>query len=131
MSDAQEYDAIYKQLLSEKGRAELGDDILRQEKIADKIQKFLDTYPTTLKPDRDPATPWIHLSLYEIVRRCIQTAIDVIHDVGQVVSMKEYYSNATLRRNVVKIFTQEDRRIYVGLWLVFLSFVLYFIDSAA
>ena len=126
-----EYDGIYNQIMSEKGRAEIGDDIVRQERVVEKIQKFLDEYPKIIPPDRNPDTPWIQLSLYEIVRRCLKTAIDIIQDISGVVSIRPYYSSSTIRRKIVQIFTREDRRIYVGIWLIFLSFILYFIDSAA
>ena len=126
-----DYDTIYKQLMSAKGREELGDDPLRQEKMVEKIQKFLDTYPTTLPPEKDPNTPWVKLPLQEIYKRTLQTAMDVINDMSTILSQKEYISSASFRRKLVTAFTREDRRLYIGIWLIFLSFILYFIDSAA
>lgn len=126
-----EYDVLYKQLLSDRGRAEIGDDPLRQEKMVEKIQQFLDTYPQTVAPEKDPNHPWIKLPLHEVYKRSLQTAIDVVQDVSGIVSQKDFISQTSLRRQVVTAFTREDRRIYIGIWLIFLSFVLYFIDSAA
>lgn len=123
-----DYDLLYKQLLSDRGRAELGDDPLRQEKMVEKIQQFLDTYPSTV-PEKN--IPWVKLSMQDIYKRSLQTAIDVIHDMSGIVSQKDFMSKTSLRRQVVTAFTREDRRIYIGIWLIFLSFVLYFIDSAA
>ena len=127
----QEFDQLYNQLMSDKGRTEIGDDIIRQEKIVDKIQQFLNTYPSIIPPDKNPNTPWIKLSLYEIIRRSIQTAIDLIDDISNIISMRKYYGNITTRRQIVQAFTKEERRIYVGIWFIFISFILYFIDSAA
>lgn len=126
-----DYDAIYKQLLSTKGREELGEDPLRQEKMVQKIQEFLDKYPTTLPPEKNPSTPWVKLPLQEIYKRTLQTAIDVIVDVSSILSQKDFLSNASFRRKLVLAFTREDRRLYIGIWFIVLSFVIYFIDSAA
>lgn len=126
-----DYDTIYKQLLSAKGREELGDDPLRQQKMVEKIQEFLDKYPTTLPPEKDPNTPWVKLPLQVIYKRTLQTAIDVIMDVSNILSQKDFLSNASFRRKLVVAFTREDRRLYIGLWLIILSFIIYFIDSAA
>lgn len=131
MGTKEDYDMLYRQLLSEQGRAELGDDTLRQERIAEKIQQFLDTYPKSIPPDKNPMTPWVKLSIHEVLQRSIQTAIDILKDISAIVSNRQYYSSATVRRQLFTVFTREDRRIYVGIWLIFFSFVVYFIDSAA
>ena len=126
-----DYETIYKQLMSKQGREELGDDPLRQQKMVEKIQEFLDKYPTIVPPEKDPSTPWVKLPLQVIYKRTLQTAIDVIQDVSSILSQKEFLSNASFRRKLVVAFTREDRRLYIGIWFVFLSFVIYFIDSAA
>jgi hypothetical protein len=126
-----DYETIYKQLMSKRGREELGDDPLRQEKMVDKIQEFLDKYPTIVPPEKDPNTPWVKLPVQVIYKRTLQTAIDVIVDMSTILSQKEFLSSASFRRKLVLAFTREDRRLYIGIWLIFLSFVIYFIDSAA
>lgn len=117
--------------MSDRGRAELGDDPLRQERMVEKIQRFLDTYPATIPLDKRPDAPYFKLSLQEIYKRCLKTAIDIVSDVSAILTMKDGMSVATFRRRLFETFTLPDRKFYVGIWLVFLSFVLYFIDSAA
>lgn len=131
MSAKEEYQRIYRQLTSERGLAELGDDPLRQERMIDKIQRFLDTYPTTIPMDKQSNAPYFKLSVQEIYKRSLQTAIDIVKDVSAVLSNRDTLSNAVFRRRLFAAFTHPDRRFYVGIWLVILSFVLYFIDSAA
>lgn len=131
MATRQEYEQLYKQLLSDKGLAELGEDPNKRDDVIAKIQRFLDTYPSTTPMDKRPDAPYMKLSLAEVYRRSIQTAIDIVRDISNIVSNRDVYSNATFRRKVFEVFTLPDRRFYVGVWLVFLSFVLYFIDSAA
>lgn len=99
--------------------------------MIEKIQRFLDTYPNTLPMDKRADAPYFRLSLQEIYRRSLQTAIDIIKDVSQILSNRDVLSSAVFRRRIFEAFTHPDRRFYVGIWLVVLSFVLYFIDSAA
>jgi hypothetical protein len=97
----------------------------------DKIQRFLDTYPNTIPMDKRPDAPFLKLSIAEVYRRAIQTAIDIVGDVATLLDNRDTLSAATFRRRLFEVFTLPERRFYVGVWLVFLSFVLYFIDSAA
>lgn len=131
MATREDYDKLYAQLLSQSGREELGDDPMRQEKMVEKIQRFLDTYPDTIPTDKRPDAPYFKLSIQEVYRRSLQTAIDIIRDVSGILTQRESMSNASFRRRVFEVFTQPERAFYVGIWLIFLSFVLYFIDSAA
>jgi hypothetical protein len=67
----------------------------------------------------------------ELFRRTIKTSIDIINDVSDALSQREAMGAAQFRRKLVSIFTAPERRLYVGFWMVFLSIVLYFIDSSA
>lgn len=131
MASREDYDKLYAQLLSKSGREELGDDPLRQEKMIEKIQRFLDTYPDTTPIDKRPDAPYFKLSIQEVYRRSLQTAIDIIRDISAILTQRESMSNVAFRRRVFEVFTKPERAFYVGLWLILLSFVLYFIDSAA
>ena len=72
MATREEYDRLYRQLLSKTGRSEIGDDPLRQERVVEKIQKFLDTYPNTIPFDKCPNAPYFKLSVQEVYRRTLQ-----------------------------------------------------------
>jgi len=71
------------------------------------------------------------LSLNEIFRKTIQTAIDIINDISDAITNRELISSTEFRRSIFLAFTLQERRIYVGIWLIVFSFVLYFIDSSA
>lgn len=71
------------------------------------------------------------MTLRQLYKNTIQTAIDVIQETSDTVSERPYISDTTFRRRLVEIFTFPDRRLYVGIWLIVISFILYFIDSAA
>jgi phosphoenolpyruvate carboxylase len=129
--DYKEYQTLYNKLLTEKGLLSIEDDVNEKEKVLDKINDFLGKYPTLLPKDRLPSTSITQLSVTEIYRRTLQTLIDIINELSEIISQKNYVSQATFRRRLFEVFTKPERRLYVGLMLVFLSFVLYFVDSAA
>lgn len=122
-----------REILQDKyGRVDISDD---PEKLA-AINAFLQTYPY------DPANknanaksgpsngPWVDLPVRKLYIASIQTAIDIINDVSDMFSQQPFIGQADFRRGIFDAFARPDRRTYVGFWLIFLSFVLYFIDSA-
>jgi hypothetical protein len=100
-----------------------------REKTINTINAFLKDYPKTLAPA--PNAPWIDLPVRDLVRKSIETMVDIINDIATIVSQKDQYSSTEYRRQMVNVFFQPSRRLYVGFWLIFASFILYFIDSAA
>lgn len=130
------YANIVKLLQSSSGRAELGDD----PKKLDDINAFLRAFPfrgaSHTQNTSDPyglsgSGPWTNMSVKHIFLQSIQTAIDIINDVSKAISQRNMISATDYRRELYSAFTAPARRTYVGIWLIFLSFVLYFIDSAA
>jgi hypothetical protein len=132
------YANIVKLLQSSSGRAELGDD----PKKLDDINAFLRAFPyrgesqTREQTASDPyglssSGPWTNMSVKQIFLQSIQTAIDIINDVSKTISQRNMISATDYRRELYSAFTAPSRRTYVGIWLIFLSFILYFIDSAA
>lgn len=76
-------------------------------------------------------TPVPDMTLRSLYRNTLQTAIDMIQEIGTTLSARPYTSDTEFRRSIVNTFIQPGRRLYVGLWLCVLAFVFYFIDSAA
>lgn len=71
------------------------------------------------------------MTLRQVYKNTIQTAIDVIQDSSEVLSEKPYMTDVSFRRRMVEIFTLPERRLYMGIWLIVIAFILYFIDSTA
>jgi hypothetical protein len=121
---------VYKDIQSGIGRVNIGNDsnVLKQ------INDFLSVYPqrNIRKTSDGKITPntWIDMSLREVFQQTIQVTIDIINDISNLISDKPFMNDTDFRRKMFDIFAREDRRIYVGILLIFLSFVLYFIDSA-
>lgn len=129
--DMKDIEDMHTMLTDPNKRIQISDDKNKQREFIEKANAFLDAYNKRLLPDEDPLTPWTSLSLREIARKTIRTAIDIINDISNAVSIRETISGADYRRLIFSAFTLPERRVYVGIWLVFLSFILYFIDSAA
>jgi hypothetical protein len=129
--DMKDIEDMHTMLTDPNKRIQISDDKNKQREFIEKANAFLDAYNKRLLPDDDPLTPWTSLSLREIARKTIRTAIDIINDISNTVSIRETISGADYRRLIFSAFTLPERRVYVGIWLVFLSFILYFIDSAA
>ena len=109
------------------GRAQLGDD---PEKL-ETINNFLKTFPYKEREKKKKSEIlWIDMSVRELFQKTIQTMIDIINEVSDIISQRNIMSSVDFRRNIFEAFTKPERRTYVGIWMIFLSFVLYFIDSA-
>lgn len=127
--DHKEYKKIYDKLLTKEGRYEFSQDTRKQDDMLARVNTFLDTYPTFSEGSEEETLP--DMSLRTFVSKTVQTMIDMIHDISLLVSSRSSMGNVTFRREVFKVVTEPSRRVFVGVWLVFFSFVLYFIDSAA
>jgi hypothetical protein len=130
-NDETTYKAIYANLLASANKT-VGPDVPvdERQKVIDTINRFLKEYPKQLPPIPENQ-PWTNVPVRDLAKKSIDTSVDIINDISTLISNRQQYSNTEYRRQFVDIFFRPERRLYVGFWLVFLSFVLYFIDSAA
>jgi hypothetical protein len=129
--DYKQYQQLYQQLLTDSGLNKVENTLGEKEKVLKQINEFLGKYPNIISKDKNESTPIFELSIKELYRRTLQTSIDIINDLSEIISQKNYVSNATFRRKLFEIFTKPERRLYVGILLILLSFILYFIDASA
>lgn len=129
--DFKEYKQLYQQLMSEKGRAEIGDDPNRTAEVEKKINAFLATYENSIPIEKRANASITQLPVREVYRRCLTVMIDIINDISRILSERDTLSSANLRRQIFYAVTNPERRLYVGIWLIFISAVLYFIDSSS
>ena len=130
-NDGTTYKAIYANLLASANKT-VGPDVSvdERQKVIDTINRFLKEYPKQLPPIPENQ-PWTNVPVRDLAKKSIDTSVDIINDIATLISNRQQYSSTEYRRQFVDIFFRPERRLYVGFWLVFLSFVLYFIDSAA
>mgnify|MGYP001284817396 FL=1 len=97
--------------------------------IERKINQLLESLPQNVDIKNSKI---IHqLTINELYKNTIQTIIDVINDVSVFVSYNMDLSKIENRKVIFEIFFRKERRIYVGIILIILSFILYFIDSSS
>jgi hypothetical protein len=72
----------------------------------------------------------IDLSIGKIYENTIQTIFDIINEIVYLIDNSNYYKNDYYNQ-YINIFTKNDRLFYIGIILIILSFVIYFIDGAS
>jgi hypothetical protein len=124
---------IYNQFQNDVRKQTLGNDPFLQQDTINKINQFLNTYPSSKASVnyKDATTgPWTDLPVKTLYYKTIHALIDIINDFSEILSNMDSDDSTTTRRKLVKALFQKDRRVYVGMIFIFLSFVLYFIDAA-
>lgn len=129
--DYKEYKEVYQQLLSQKGREEIGNDTNNTKALETKINDFLSKYPSVIPRDKDPNTPFHLLSLKAIFNRTMRVAIDIIQDVSGILSQQSKMGSVSTRRKIIEAMTRPERRVYLGIWLIFFALVFFFVDGSS
>jgi hypothetical protein len=97
--------------------------------IEKKLNQLFDVLPQS---DNVQIPKMIHeYTVYEIYQGTLETAINVINDITALNAEIQYMDSQIYRQKLIDIFLLPERRIYVGIILVILSFILYFIDGAS
>jgi hypothetical protein len=129
-----EFENLYNDLQNDLTAQTIGSDPLLQKNAIEKINLFLAKYPNTkANPNYNDVNliPWTDLPVKELYKGSIKTLVDIINDISDSISENEIDGSVATRRKIVDAFFRKDRRVYVGLLFIFISFILYFIDSTA
>jgi len=124
---------IYTQFQNDIRKQTLGNDPLLQQDTINKINQFLNTYPSSkasVNYKDITGGPWTDLPVKTLYYKTIHALIDIINEFSDILSNMDSDDSTTTRRKLVKALFQKDRRVYVGILFIFLSFILYFIDAA-
>jgi hypothetical protein len=100
-----------------------------EKQIENKLNNLMETLPDKL-PDKDLKKNAYNLTIRELYKNTLQTIIDIINDVIELNNSKITDVNYYITK-VIYILTEDDRKLYVGIILVILSFIIYFIDGAS
>jgi hypothetical protein len=101
-----------------------------EKQIELKLNGLLKTLPDTL-PKNNKIKPIYNLTIKELYKNTLQSLIDIINDIVDVYNKKDYINNNNYIFILYNIFTKDNRKIYVGIMLIILSFIIYFIDGAS
>jgi hypothetical protein len=101
-----------------------------EEHIERKINSLMLTLPDKL-PEKNVAKPIYKLTIKELYKNTLQNMIDIINEITEAYSKKEYYDIQNYMYVIIDILSKDDRKTYVGIIIIFLSFIIYFIDGAS
>ena len=107
------------------------DNKIIEETIENKFNQLINHLPNILSdtnPIHKDTNDFFHLTIIDIYKNTIQTIIDIINDIIELYETS--YSQVKFNR-LLYIFLNENRMFYIGIILVILSFVIYFIDGAS
>ena len=99
-----------------------------EENVEKKVNQLFDVLPQDVSV-KIPKMIYDY-TILELYSGTIQTIIDIINDTTELYSEKSYIDNKMFRQRLLNIFLKDNRKIFVGISLVILSFILYFIDGA-
>lgn len=100
-----------------------------EQNIEKKINQILETLPQSSEKN---VPKMIHeYTVGELYSGTIQTVVEIINEFTALNADKKYIDSKEYFKKLFNIFLKKDRKIFVGIVLVILSFILYFIDGAA
>lgn len=100
-----------------------------EKRIESKLNDLLQTLPD--KPLQAEAKRIYDMTVSEIYKNTLQTAIDIINEVGEMYMNKDYVDSTNYMTVLMNILLKDNRKIYLGIMLIGLSFIIYFIDGAS
>jgi len=92
--------------------------------LLEEIPNFKKDITNEIKIEND----FFNFSILETYQNTIQTIIDIINDMTRIIDNTSDYNNYF--KTFLNIFFDENRMFYIGIILIILSFVIYFIDGA-
>lgn len=99
-----------------------------EQNVETKINQLMDILPQNQKID----TPKMiyEYTISELYTGTIQTVIDVLNDLTALSADRKYISGQQYRTKLFDIFLKKERKVFIGIVMVILSFILYFIDGS-
>lgn len=99
-----------------------------EESIEKKFNQLIDILPSG--NNVEIAKKVQDLTVGELYNGTIQTLIDILNEVSSLMSERKYMSTNIYREKLIAVFTKKERKVFIGIVMVILSFVLYFIDGS-
>lgn len=100
--------------------------------VEKKFNEILDKIPiTTDKTLTAKEIDYFNFNIYDLYKNTLQTVIDIINEIVALLDEKKYIANDIFYEKLYRIFYNNNRLFYIGIILIILSFVIYFIDGAS
>lgn len=128
--DYQDYKKLYDKLQSAQGRQEIGADSIVAKEVTTKINDFMNKFPSLKTIPETSQTEFFDLRVKVVLQRMVTAMVEIVNELHDLVLRRNEISQKGFWRAFTSIFTHKDRRVYVGMWVVVLSFIIYFLDSS-
>jgi len=101
---------------------------LIEETIEKKFNQLLTEIPAFIKTEKGKEeNDFFNYSITELYNNTLKTVIDIINDFMRIIDNTD---RNNYLMSFLQIFFKEQRMFYIGIILIILSFVIYFIDGA-
>jgi len=104
-------------------------DSIIEKSIEKKINNLLETLPDNIKEIKEQQN-FYDLSLKDLYKNTLQTIIDILNDIT-IAYNNGYVDDSNYIYIIINILSKEERRLYIGIILLFFSFIIYFIDGVS
>jgi len=104
-----------------------------EKEIETKFNQLLAKMPDIIKKDnKKDEIDFFNFSIIDIYHNTLQTIIDIINDIVRILDngTGDQIIDSNYLKSILMVFFQESRMFYLGIILIILSFVIYFIDGA-
>jgi hypothetical protein len=105
----------------------MSDNKIIEETIEKKFNQLLKEIPDVFKEKKKDEDDFFNLSLLDIYHNTLKTIIDIINETLKIF---DNTNRDNYLMTFLNIFFKEKRMFYIGIILIILSFVIYFIDGA-
>ena len=101
-----------------------------EKQIEQKLNNLLQTLPDKIPKDFYQK-PIYEYTINELYKNTLQTVIDILNELTELYAKRNISSNDNLTHQLYDIFFKDNRKVYVGIVIIFLSLIIYFIDGAS
>lgn len=105
----------------------MSDNKIIEETIEKKFNQLLKEIPEIFKEKKRDEDDFFNLSIIDIYNNTLKTIIDIINETLKIF---DNTNRDNYLMTFLNIFFKEKRMFYIGIILIILSFVIYFIDGA-
>lgn len=98
--------------------------------IEKKVNQILDVLPNT-REKIESSKLIFEYTIGEIYTNLIECTVDIINDVANLISERKYLNKTDYFNQLYQIIFKPERRLYIGIIFILLSFILYFIDGSS
>jgi len=104
-------------------------DKLIETKIENKFNQVMDILP---KAENIKIKKMIkEYTISELYNETLETIINIINETSELLTERKYLSSKTYISRLFTIFLKEERKYFLGIVLIILSFIIYFIDGSS